>query len=203
MKAIGILAALLMTAGMLHAQGKEPKRGGRGEPAPPQHPAQPAVGGGHIPAHGPPATTAPAARAPVKAPESRGAPPTPTRPPQHFSEAPGHPTAPHVDAKNDHWVRHETGRDDRDFHLDRPWEHGHFPGTIGATRVYRLGGGGAQRFGFDGYFFSVAPVDYAYVNDWLWDSDDIVLYADPDHVGWYIAYNVRLGTYVHVLYLGP
>lgn len=73
---------------------------------------------------------------------------------------------------------------------------------IGARQVWRIHGGDRTRFAIGAYFFSVAPYDYDYCGDWLWDSDDIVIYDDPDHIGWYLAYNVRLGTYIHVEYLG-
>src|ERR1700738_3914142 len=120
---------------------------------------------------------------PQHGPTPTRTPPAPRKQPQPqqgeqrrtYQDAQGHPPAPHVHAENDRWIGHDTGRNDVHYHLDHPWEHGRFTGAIGPQHIY----------------------------DWLWDSDDIVIYLDPDHDGWYLAYNARLGTYAHVMYLGP
>ena len=127
-------------------------------------------------------------------------PPSPAEPNRNFNDKQSHPNVPHVKGKT--WIGHDTGRDDARYHLDRPFEYGRFTGGFGRGHVWRLAGGGPSRFWFNGWYWSVAAADLAFCSDWLWDSDQIIIYDDPDHIGWYLAYNARLGTYVHVEYLG-
>jgi hypothetical protein len=164
------------------ASGAAPRGGGH-----------PEVGGGHIPARGPAPTKAsrPARSQPAAAAEN------------HITaDRKGHPEVPHVHAKNDQWVGHNSGPADPHYHMDHPWAHGRFAGGFGPQHVFVLAGGGPQRFWFNNFYWDVAAYDYNIVADWNWAGDQIVIYDDPDHVGWYLAYNPRLGTYAHVEYLG-
>ena len=124
----------------------------------------------------------------------------PVEPNHNYSDRNGHPNAPHVDKNR--WVGHDTGRDDLRYHLDRPSAHGRFTGGFGREHVWRLAGGDPHRFWFNGWYWNVAAADIAFCDGWMWDSDDVVIYEDPDHPGFYLAYNTRLGTYVHVEFLG-
>jgi hypothetical protein len=173
---VGLFAILWVTGTLpgstLHAE----ERGGRGE--------RQATGMRQIPKRGPE--------------PSRAAAPAPDR---KLADRAGHAEAPHVHA-NGTWIGHDSGRGDARLHVDHPFEHGRFTGGFGRTHVFRLAGGGPGRFWFGGFYFSVFGPDVVYCGNWFWDRDQIVIYEDPDHDGLYLAYNVRLGTYAHVTYLG-
>ena len=201
------MAALALS---LPAAAQHNEHGGGGA-----HPAPPAGGGAHpAPPHfpsGPP--RGPVAVHPAPAPPVHSGGATVVAPPPPIHQAPpvAHPPPravpigerPHVE-HDARWVGHEGGPGDARYHVGRPWPHGHFNGGIGRGHVYRLRGWDPprHRFWFGTSYFLVAPDDLGYVDDWSWDNDDVVLYEDPDHPGWYLAYNTRLGTYIHVEYDG-
>ncbi|HVP37705.1 MAG TPA: hypothetical protein VMS93_00830 [Candidatus Saccharimonadales bacterium] len=109
---------------------------------------------------------------------------------------------PHVN--RNHWYGHAAPTDAR-FHLGHAFAHGKFA-RVGPGFRYEVIRFDLARHWFwlpGGFSFEVAAWDWPLCADWCWDcGDDFVVYDDPDHIGWYIVYNVHLGVYVHAQYMG-
>jgi len=197
LKKFTAVSVLALSCGIAFGQNRNQQNGGQAERG-----GHAQVGGGHIPSRGPaPARAAqapPTAHAAEPVRESR-----PVAEENHIAaDRQGHPGVPHVDARNDRWVGHSSGANDRNYHINSSWEHGRFSGGFGRQHLFVLAGGNRERFWFNNFYWGVASYDYNIVEDWNWTGDQVVIYEDPDHVGWYLAYNSRLGTYAHVEYLG-
>lgn len=55
---------------------------------------------------------------------------------------------------------------------------------------------------YDQSTWVVADYDIPRCRDWAWDRDEVYVYDDDHHPGWYLLFNARLGRYVHVEYFG-
>jgi hypothetical protein len=132
-------------------------------------------------------------------------PPPPARIPNAGGEQLGNGrinSTPHVN--HNQWYGHDAPNDSR-YHLERPFVHGHFD-HFGPGFRYRFLRVDRNRHWFwfpGGFYFEVALWDWPLFADWCWDcGDDFVVYEDPDHLGWYLLYNMHTGAYVHVQYIG-
>jgi hypothetical protein len=109
---------------------------------------------------------------------------------------------PHVN--NDRWYGHDAPGDRR-YLMNRPFDHGQFAhvGPSYQYNILRIDRDHHRLWFPGGLCFEVASWDWPLGSDWCWDcGDDFVVYDDPDHIGWYLLYNIHTGVYVHVLYMG-
>lgn len=109
-------------------------------------------------------------------------------------------TVPYV--RNNNWYGHAAPYDAR-FRLSQPFQYGRFA-LPGPSHIYTTSrvDAAARRIWLPGGQFEIADFDWATTAPWCWPCDQFVVYPDPDHAGWYLVYDVRMGEYVHAQFLG-
>ena len=108
----------------------------------------------------------------------------------------GHPVAPHVHAGTTAGFGHEAFHGDSRYVIAHPWAHGHSTEARASARLSSRGWW-TERFCSD-TSISTSCRSTSSTSTAGSELDQIVIYEDPDHDGEYLAYNPRLGTYVHV-----
>jgi hypothetical protein len=84
----------------------------------------------------------------------------------------------------------------------RHYPHGRYPDVRGRYVAVRIDYRTRHVFLYDHSDWVVADYDLPRCRDWAWDRDEVYVYDDDHHPGWYLLFNARLGRYVHVEYFG-
>jgi hypothetical protein len=107
------------------------------------------------------------------------------------------------------WDRHEARDEHGDWNDDheriRPghqYPYGRYGNVRHAYICRRLDRRSRLLVLYDNSNWVVAPYDLDRTRDWEWDRDNVYVYDDDRHPGWYLLFNARLGRYVHVEYSG-
>lgn len=115
--------------------------------------------------------------------------------------------------RDDHRGKHGKGKDkhDRDWDdderhdrgLHKGWyKHGRYEGVRHTWRVRTFEVRRRQVILVDRSTWVIASYDIPRCRDWAWDRDEVYVYDDDRHPGWYLLFNSRLGRYVHVEFFG-
>ena len=115
----------------------------------------------------------------------------------------------HDNGKHKGWYKHGDRDDYRDWDDDherirpgRAYPYGRYAHVREFFVARRFDYRTRHIFLYDNSDWVVAPYDLDRCRDWEWDRDQVYVYDDDHHPGWYLLFNARLGRYVHVEYFG-
>jgi len=114
----------------------------------------------------------------------------------------------HDNGKHKGWYKHDWD-DHRHWDYDhdryrpgRAFPYGRYEHVRGSYRSVSIDIRTRRVILVDRSTWVVAPYDIRNCQDWQWDRDDVYVYDDDSHPGWYLFYNSRLGRYAHVEFFG-
>lgn len=115
----------------------------------------------------------------------------------------------HDNGKHKGWEKQEARADYRNWDHEhdriapgRHYPHGHYEHVREVFVARSIDYRSRSVVLYDRSNWVVASYDLDRCRDWRWDHDQVYVYDDDHHPGWYLLFNARLGRYVHVEYAG-
>lgn len=107
------------------------------------------------------------------------------------------------------WYKHEARGEHGDWNDDREriqpgrqYPYGRYENVRHAYICRRMDRGTRLIVLYDNSNWVVAPYDLERTRDWEWDHDNVYVYDDQRHPGWYLLVNARLKRSIHVEFSG-